>query len=95
MVFATLVIANIFLTLANRSFYDSVIESFKYKNNLLLGVIGITIVLLAGLVYVPILANFFKLTPLSLSQLGFVSLVSLGSVGWCEGFKWGKRKRFW
>ena len=95
MVFATLVIANIFLTLANRSFYDSVIESFKYKNNLLLGVIGVTIVLLAGLVYVPMLANFFKLTPLSLNQLGFVSLVSLASVGWFEGFKWGKRKRFW
>ena len=95
MVFATLVIANIFLTLANRSFYDSVIESFKYKNNLLLGVIGATIVLLAGLVYVPVLATFFKLTPLSLSQLGFVSLVSLASVGWFEGFKWGKRKGVW
>lgn len=95
MVFATLVIANIFLTLANRSFYDSVIESFKYKNNLLLGVIGLTIVLLGGLMYVPILANFFKIIPLPLSQLGFVGLVSLASVGWFEGFKWGKRKRFW
>ena len=95
MVFATLVVANIFLTLANRSFYASVVESFKYKNNLLLGVIGVTIVLLVSLMYIPVLADFFKLVPLSLPQMGLATLIGLVCVGWFEGFKWGKRQRFW
>jgi len=95
MVFATLVVANVFLTFANRSFYASVIKSFGYKNNLLLGVVAVTVVLLLALMYIPILANFFKLLPLTASQFWVVTLVAFVSVGWFEGFKWGKRKKFW
>ncbi|MFN8348862.1 MAG: cation-translocating P-type ATPase [Spirosomataceae bacterium] len=92
MVFTTLVVANIFLTLVNRSFYYSVLTSFTYKNNLLSGVIVITILILALLVYVPVFASFFKLSPLSAAQSGIVILTGFVTVIWFEGYKWGKRK---
>lgn len=94
MVFATLVVANIFLTLVNRSFYYSVFTSFQYKNNLLSGVIAITILVLGILVYVPLLASFFKLSPLSATQLGIAALTGFVTVIWFEGYKWGKRKKW-
>jgi Ca2+-transporting ATPase len=94
MVFTTLVIANIFLTLVNRSFYYSVFTSFKYKNNLLTGVIAITILILALLVYVPLFASFFKLSPLSAPQLGIAAIAGFVTVIWFEGYKWGKRKKW-
>jgi len=92
MVFTTLVVANIFLTLVNRSFYYSVLAGFKYKNNLLSGVIAITILMLTLLVYVPLFASFFKLSPLSGTQLGIAALTGFVTVIWFEGYKWGKRK---
>ena len=92
LVFTTLVVANIFLTLVNRSFYYSVFTSFKYKNNLLTGVIAITILILGMLVYVPLFASFFKLSPLSATQLGIAALTGFVTVIWFEGYKWGKRK---
>ncbi len=92
MVFSTLVVANIFLTLVNRSFYYSIFTSFKYKNNLLLGIIAITVLIFVLLMYVPLFATFFKLVPLSATQLGIASLVGFITVIWFEGYKWGKRK---
>ncbi len=91
MVFTTLVIANVFLTLVNRSFYYSVWTSFSYKNNLIVGVISISIALLLSMIYVPTFAIFFKLSPLSLEQFGIASLIGFASVIWFEGYKWYKR----
>lgn len=93
MVFATLVIANVFLTLVNRSFYYSIIECFKYKNNLLVGVILLSIVLLLCLVYIPILSSFFKLSALNLIQIGISASVGFIVVIWFEIYKWFKRQK--
>ncbi|MEZ4903903.1 MAG: cation-translocating P-type ATPase [Spirosomataceae bacterium] len=94
LVFVTLVVANVFLTFVNRSFYYDVLTTFKYKNNLLIGVIVLTILLLTLLIYLPLFAHFFKLSPLSPIQIGIASLVGFVSVVWFEGYKWVKRKRF-
>ena len=91
MVFTTLVVANIFLTLVNRSFYYSVFTSFKYKNNLLVSIVFVSIALLLALIYVPFLASFFKLSPLNYEQLGISALVGFAVVIWFEGYKWVKR----
>ncbi|MDB5012431.1 MAG: haloacid dehalogenase [Daejeonella sp.] len=91
MVFTVLIVANILLTLVNRSFYYSIITTLKYKNNLVLIIIGITITLSGLLIFVPTLARFFKFVPLNLSQL----LISVGagflSVIWFETVKWVNR----
>ncbi|MGZ3871909.1 MAG: cation-translocating P-type ATPase [Mucilaginibacter sp.] len=93
MVFSTLIAANILLTLVNRSFYYSVITTVKYKNNLVLLIIGITVITSAFLIYIHPLANFFGFVPLNLYQLLVCIGVGFLSVIWFEGLKWRKRLR--
>lgn len=92
MVFVTLIIANIFLTLVNRSFYYSIFTTLKYKNRLVSLIISITLVLLWLLIFVKPLANFFAFTPLTIEQLGICLGVGFISVIWFEVVKWWKRR---
>ncbi len=91
MVFTTLIFANIFLSLSNRSFVFSLFESLKNKNNLFPLVISLTLILLAAILYIPSFAEFFKLSPLSFGQLGMALLVAAVSVLWFEIYKLIKR----
>jgi Ca2+-transporting ATPase len=91
MVFSTLIFANILLSLVNRSFVNSVIDSFKNKNNLFPITIGATLVLLFAILYIPSFANFFHVTRLSFSGLGVTFLIAAISVLWFEVYKWIKR----
>ncbi|WP_142686414.1 cation-translocating P-type ATPase [Chitinophaga polysaccharea] len=92
MVFTTLVFANIFLTLVNRSFYYSFIHSMRNRNQLMVGVIGITLLLLAAMLYAPPVARFFSITGLSPYELLLCTAISAASVLWFEIWKLGKRK---
>ncbi len=65
LVFTTLIFANLFLTLANRSFYFSVWDTFRNENVLLRIVIVATLALLAMILYVPAFSSFFKITSLN------------------------------
>jgi len=91
MVFICLITANIWLTLVNRSFYYSLFMTIRYKNNLVLFVIGITIVLAAALIYLEPLTNFFGFTRLSGGELGISALIGLICVVWFELVKWWRR----
>ncbi len=92
MVFTVLISANIFLTLVNRSFYYPILTTLLYKNNMILGIIGITIVLVASLLYAPPLSRFFGFVSLNLSQLLIVIITGFLSVIWYEMVKYFKRK---
>lgn len=92
-IFITLIASNIFLTLANRSFYFSIFTTIRYKNNLVLIIIGITVLLTSLLLLVPIFSNFFMFGTVSTSQIGMSILVGFVSVMWVEIFKWFKRKK--
>ena len=92
MVFTTLIFANVFLSLVNRSFLYSMVESFRYRNRLFPLIIGITLGLLFAILYVPPFAGFFKVTGLSVQQLGISVLIAAVSVLWFEGYKWVKRR---
>ena len=93
MVFTVLIAANIFLTLVNRSFYYSILATIRYKNNLVLLIIGITIAVFALLIFVHPFAAFFNFQAISPDQL----LISIGMgfvfVIWFEIVKWSKRLR--
>jgi Ca2+-transporting ATPase len=93
MVFSTLVFANIFLTLVNRSFHFSVTKVLRYKNPLLGGIIFSTILLLLLMLYVPVIRNFFQLSALTVDRLMWCLLTGCLSVIWIEVYKWYKRKR--
>ena len=81
MVFTVLIAANIFLTLVNRSFYYSIFTTLRYKNNMVLLIIAITIAITGLLLFVPPLTSFFEFKTLSISQLltcigiGFISVI--------------------
>jgi Ca2+-transporting ATPase len=91
MVFSTLVIANIGLTLVNRSFTASVLSTMGYNNQLLRGMLILTSGLLAALLYVPMFRDFFHLASLSASQLAIAAGIGLSSVLWFEAYKWIRR----
>lgn len=93
MVLMVLIMANIFLTLVNRSFYFSMFTSLKNKNNLVPLIIGITIVLVGLLLFVPVFTSFFQLESLTKSQLGISFLIAAVSVLWYELVKARKRYR--
>ncbi|RKT00268.1 cation-translocating P-type ATPase [Flavobacterium sp. 123] len=90
-VFLTLIASNIFLTLANRSFYYSVFTTLKYKNNLVLMIIVITIFITALLLAVPSFSHFFMFETVSIYQIGLSILTGGISVFWIEIYKGFKR----
>ena len=91
MVFIVLISANVFLTLVNRSFYYSILSTGKYKNNLVLIVICITLLLTGLLIYVKPIAEFFAFESLNGFQLSIGVGIGFLSVIWFEIVKWRKR----
>ena len=93
MVFTVLIVANIILTLVNRSFYYSIFTTLLYKNNLVLMIIGITVSITGLLLFVPALAHFFEFGTLTVSQLLISIAIGFMSVIWYEFVKIGTRHR--
>lgn len=91
MVFTGLVTANIFLTLVNRSFYYSILTTIRYKNNLVVLIVGITIFMLVLLLFVPSIRSFFQFEKLTFSQLCISIGIGFISVVWFEFVKLYKR----
>jgi Ca2+-transporting ATPase len=92
MIFTTLISANIFLTLANRSFYYSIFTTLKYKNNLISLIIGLTLLITASLLIIPLFRAFFLFETMSFSQIGLSVLIGFVSVFWIEIFKLLRRR---
>jgi Ca2+-transporting ATPase len=92
MVFSTLIFANIFLTLVNRSFYFSFVTTLRYKNNLLVGIILITLAILAAMLYVDPIATFFQLVHLTPKEIGLCAGIAFISVFWFEAVKVWRRR---
>lgn len=93
MVFTGLISANIFLTLINRSFYYSILTTIRYKNNMVLIIITITICIVALNLYFPPMTRFFEFESLNLPNLLICITVGFLSVVWFELVKWINRKR--
>ena len=90
-IFLTLIASNIFLTLENRSFYYSIFTTIRYKNNLVLMIIGITLLITSLLLFVPVFSRFFLFEKVSFSQIGLSVLIGFISVMWIEIYKIFKR----
>lgn len=93
MTFTVLIGANIFLTLINRSFYYSLLTTLKYKNNMVLFIIFITITITGLILYVKPLTTFFEFETLNSLQLLLCIAVSFISVIWFEIIKLIKRTK--
>lgn len=93
MVFSNLIFANILLCLVNRSFVYSMLESFKNKNKLFSLIIGITLIILFAMLYIPSIGAFFKVSSLHFKEIGFSFGIAAIAVLWFEGYKWIKYRR--
>ncbi len=94
MTFTVLITSNIFLTLINRSFYYSILTTLKYKNNMVLTIILITITLLVLMLFVKPLTVFFEFEQLNFIQVLLCITVGFVSVIWFEIAKFVKRKKY-
>lgn len=87
MVFATLITANIVLTLVNRSFHYSIWHTLRYSNPLIPLIIGVTLALAIAFIYLPPVAMFLGFTSLSGQQAVTCLLIGVVSVIWYETVK--------
>lgn len=87
MVFTVLIVANICLTLVNRSFYYSVFTTLLYKNNMILLIIAVTIIITGLLLFIPTLTKFFEFKTLNTPELMTCLIIGLLSVIWYEFVK--------
>lgn len=94
LVFTTLIFSNILLSLVNRSFYYSMLESFKNRNVLLAGISVLVVLLLLIILYVSPVSEFFSVTALSIKELGLALFTASASVLWFEIYKFIKRFYF-
>ncbi len=93
MVFTTLIIANVFLTLVDRSAYYSFISSMRNRNMLMVGVICFTVVVTAIMLYVPAVADLFDIDPLNIKHLLICAGAGFLSVVWYEVVKFFRRQQ--
>jgi Ca2+-transporting ATPase len=93
MTFTVLITANIFLTLVNRSFYYSILTTLKYKNNMVLLIIFITIAIVGLILTFKPLSNFFEFETLNGLQLLTCIIIGFISVIWFELVKLVRRTK--
>jgi P-type Ca2+ transporter type 2C len=91
--FATLIIANLCLILANRSWTRSLFTSFAVPNPALWWVLGGALSFLGLVVYVPGLRELFHFAPMSPVDLVIALAAGLVSVAWFEVVKVAARRR--
>ena len=81
----TLIVANVILVLVNRSNTQYLIHIFKEKENKArLFINSISLVILACIVYIPILQPLFKTSAVHLKMLIVAAFIGIASTGWWE-----------
>ncbi len=86
-VFTTLILSNIFLTFANRSFDESLNKTMRYRNSLVPYMLFISVFFLISILVITPFKNIFHLSSISFYRFLICLLVSLLSTGWFELFK--------
>ncbi len=90
-VFTTLVFSNVFLTLVNRSFYYSVLQTLKYPNKLIPLILGISLSVLALSLTVAEVRSVFDFEPIGLELVGYAFIAAFLGVFWVEILKLWRR----
>ncbi|MFT8313046.1 MAG: cation-translocating P-type ATPase [Clostridium sp.] len=89
----TLIVANVILVLVNRSNTQYLIHIFKEKENKArLFINSISLVILACIVYIPILQSLFKTSAVDLKMLIVAVFIGILSTGWWELVKMYKNR---
>jgi Ca2+-transporting ATPase len=94
MSFTTIVLTNLALIMTNRSWSQSIVGIFRRPNKAFWQIIGLTILALLLVIYVPPLASLFAFSALSPLNLLICFLAGFGSTGWFEFYKVVKKGEF-
>jgi len=86
--FATLVVANLGLIFANRSWSRTILATLRTPNQALWWVFGGTLFFLGLVLYVPFLRDLFHFSTLHPDDLALCLASGLVSILWFEGIKW-------
>lgn len=90
----TLIVANVFLVLVNRSNTQYLLHIFKEKGNKArLYINSLALVMLFCIIYVPFLQPYFKTTPVDLDMLLFAIMLGFVSSAWWEVVKFIQNRR--
>jgi len=93
-VFFTLILANVFLTFANRSFDENLSHTLRYKNYLAKYIVVASVLFLVSLVFVPLLRTLFGLTQLNPVHYWVCLVTAVVITLWFEVYKtWFKNKK--
>ena len=85
--FVTLVVGNLALIFANRSWERTILASLRMPNRSLWIITGAAALCLALVLYVPLLQNLFQFAPLSARELLLAVTIGCASIAWFELFK--------
>ncbi|MDP3468672.1 MAG: cation-translocating P-type ATPase [Daejeonella sp.] len=91
-IYSTLILSNIFLTLANRSFYYSVLTTILYKNILIPLILSASLIILLLSIYFTPFQKIFQFVPLQAIDLSYCLIAAFAGVMWIEIFKFIKRR---
>jgi P-type Ca2+ transporter type 2C len=91
-VFITLLLSNILLTLVNRSFRYSIFKTMGYRNRLVPLITGVTLLFTMLILFIPFLRQLFGLTVLTAHSFMVCAAAAITGTLWMELWKWGKRK---
>lgn len=91
-VFAMLILSNVFLTFANRSFSKTIFYTSRYENSLAPVILIISAFFLAVLHFVPFVRSLFQLTTITQGQFWLCFGVAFAGVMWLEMYKTGLLK---
>ncbi|MDP4261299.1 MAG: cation-translocating P-type ATPase [Bacteroidota bacterium] len=92
-VFTTLILSNVFLTFASRSFTKTMYYTSRYKNTLAPIVLIISAIFLILLHFVPAIRNLFQLAPVTSLEFWICFSTAFVSVMWFEVYKMDLWKR--
>jgi Ca2+-transporting ATPase len=91
--FTTLIFANLGLILTNRSWSRTIFETLRFPNTALWWVSGGALFFLGMVLYVPLLRDLFRFSPLHPVDIAICLTAGAISIIWFEGFKMMKGKR--
>jgi Ca2+-transporting ATPase len=86
--FTSLVLSNLLLIVINLSWRKNIYQILFDGNKTLLITLAGGVSILAGVLYIPFLANLFHLAPLLLTDFLFIGAAMYLSVGWFEALKY-------
>jgi Ca2+-transporting ATPase len=86
-VFTTLMISNILLTFVNRSFIENFTKTLRYKNNLVLPVLTISVLFLVVIHFILPVRNIFGMTSITATDFFLCLGVAAVTVMWFEVYK--------